>query len=140
MNKLKDYFIYFSCFLFTAIGIYLFTDSFINNEFDKTNEELFKKRFINLAGILFFGIGGFVIYFFKKYPHEDNKAKLFTILLGCLGFVMMSLAIIIYPESFKKGPKIIKYFIGFIGLIFFGFGLVFSTIKLIKYKSKKELK
>lgn len=64
MNKLKDYFIYFSCFLFTAIGIYLFADSFINNEFNKTNEELFKERFINLAGILFFGIGGFVIYFF----------------------------------------------------------------------------
>lgn len=140
MNKLKDYLIYFSCFLFTLIGIYLFVDSFINKEFNKTNEELFKERFINLAGILFFGIGGFVIYFFKKYPDEDNKAKLFTILFGCLGFVMMSLAIIIYQENFKRGSKIIKYIIGFIGLIFFGFGMIFSTIKLIKYKSKKELK
>lgn len=135
MNKLKDYFIYFSCFLFTVFSIFLLINSFINNEFDKTNEELFKERFINIAGTLLFGIGGFGIYFLKKYPHEDNKAKLFTILLGCLGFVMMSLAIIIYPESFKKGPKIIKYIIGFIGLIFFGFGLVFSIIKLIKHKS-----
>lgn len=134
MNKLKDYFIYFSSFLFTAINIFLFINSFLSNEFDKTKEELFRERFINLAGILFFGIGGFGIYFFKKYPHEDNRVKLFTILFGCLGFVMMSLAIIIYPESFKRGPKIIKYFFGFIGLIFFGFGLVFSAIKLIKYK------
>ena len=134
MNKLKDYLIYFSCFLFTVISIYLFADSFINSEFNKTNEVLFKERFINLAGILFFGIGGFVIYFFKKHPHEDNKAKLFTILFGCLGFVMMSLAIIIYPESFKRGSKIIKYIIGFIGLIFFGIGFLFSLSKLIKYK------
>lgn len=134
MNKLKDYLIYFSCFLFTAIGIYLFTDSFINNELNKTYEELFKERFINLAGILFFGIGGFVIYFLKRYSHEDNKAKLFTILFGCLGFVMMCLAIIIYPESFKRGSKIVKYIIGFIGLIFFGFGFLLSLLKLIKYK------
>lgn len=134
MNKLKDYLIYFSCFLFTATSIYLFTDSFINEEFNKTNEELFKERFINLAGILFFGIGGFVVYFFKKYPHEDSKAKLFTILFGCLGFVMVSLALIVYPESFKRGSKIAKYIIGFTGLIFFGIGFLLSLSKLIKYK------
>lgn len=134
MNKVKEYFIYFICFVFTVIGIYFFIDSFVNNEFQKSELQLFRERYINLAGILFFGSGGFVIYFAKKYPHEDNKPKLFSILFGSLGFIAMSLAIIIYPESFKRGSKIVKYIIGFTGLIFFGIGFLFSLSKLIKYK------
>lgn len=134
MTKLKGYSIYLICFVFTVLGIYFLIESFTDSTFEKSEQNLFRERFINLAGILFFGSGGFVIYFSKKYPHLDNKPKLFSILFGCLGFIFMCLAIIIYPESFKKGPKIVKYTIGIIGLIFFGFGLILSLIKLIRYK------
>jgi hypothetical protein len=47
-------------------------------------------------------------------------------------FILNSLFLILYPEEFRKGSKLLKLIIGYSGLIFFGLGLIASIALLLK--------
>lgn len=141
MSKTKNYFLYTIFILFTAFGIYLLIDSFTNQELHFSEAGLLKKRIKYMNGILFFGGLGYIYYLIKekKFDPKANMLKTNIIMFfGCLIFVLNCLFLILHPEEFKKGAKLIKIIIGCAGILFFGSGLLMSIYRLMKNLSNKN--
>ncbi|CAD5340799.1 hypothetical protein [Flavobacterium bizetiae] len=139
MSKIKNYFLYTVFILFTVFGVYLLIDSFINPELEFPEVVLVKKRIKYINSILFFGGLGCIYYLIKERKIEINKNTFktnITMLFGCLIFVLNCLFLVLHPEEFKKGNKLIKMIIGYTGILFFGAGLLMSVFRLIKNLSK----
>lgn len=135
MSRIKNYFLYTVFISFTLIGVYLLVDSFINPELQFSEAVSLKKRFEYLNTILFFGGLGYIYYLIKgkKVDTSKNTFKTnITMFFGCLIFVLNCLFLILHPEEFKRGNELIKIIIGYIGILFFGAGLIMSIYKLIK--------
>ncbi|CAA9203410.1 hypothetical protein FLA105534_04616 [Flavobacterium bizetiae] len=131
--------IYTVFILFTVFGVYLLIDSFINPELEFPEVVLVKKRIKYINSILFFGGLGCIYYLIKERKIEINKNTFktnITMLFGCLIFVLNCLFLVLHPEEFKKGNKLIKMIIGYTGILFFGAGLLMSVFRLIKNLSK----
>lgn len=135
MSKIKNYFLYTVFILFTVFGVYLLTDSFINPELEFPKAVVIKKRIEYINSILFFGGLGYIYYLIKERKIETNKNTFktnITMFFGCLIFVLNCLFLVLHPEEFKKGTKVIKMIIGYTGILFFGTGLLIAVFRLIK--------
>jgi len=138
MSKIKNYFLYTVFILFTILGVYLLVDSFINKEYF-SETVVVKKRIEYFNCILFFGGLGYIYYLIKEKKIDTNTNTFKTniaMFFGCLIFVLNCLFLILYPEEFKRGNKLIKIIIGYTGILFFGAGLLMAVYKLIKNLSK----
>ncbi|MES2811992.1 MAG: hypothetical protein V4670_05920 [Bacteroidota bacterium] len=134
MKDLKHYIVLSISTTFSVIGTYLLIQSFISPDTSIGQQELFKDRFINLSGIIFFG-GGAVGYFLLKRQNTNNNTKTgIGILFSSLGFLLMGLALIIYPEEFRKGTLFYKYLIGYISFVFSLIGIIIALILILKRK------
>lgn len=110
-------------------------DSFINSELEFPETVLIKNRLIYVNTILFFGGLGYIYYLIKEKKVDTNKNTFktnITMFFACLLFVLNCLFLILYPEEFKRGNNVIKMIIGYIGLLYFGAGLIMAIYKLIK--------
>lgn len=139
MSKTKNYFLYTIFILFTVFGIYLLIDSFINPELEFSEDVVLKNRIKYINTILFFGGLGYIYYLIKERKIDTNQNTFKTniaMLFGCLIFVLNSLFLILHPEEFKKGTKLIQMIIGYSSILFFGAGLLMSIYRLIKNLSK----
>ena len=135
MSKIKNYFLYTIFILATILGIYLLIDSFINSELEFPETVSIKNRLIYVNTILFFGGLGYIHYLIKEKKVDTNKNTFktnITMFFACLLFVLNCLFLILYPEEFKRGNNVIKMIIGYIGLLYFGAGLIMAIYKLIK--------
>ncbi|MFH7017115.1 hypothetical protein [Flavobacterium sp. FlaQc-47] len=135
MSKIKNYLLNTIFILATILGIYLLIDSFINPELEFPETVLIKNRFIYANTILFFGGLGYIYYLIKEKKVDTNRNTFETnisMFFACLIFVLNCLFLILYPEEFKRGNNVIKMIIGYIGLLFFGSGLIMAIYKLIK--------
>ncbi|CAI2766985.1 hypothetical protein [Flavobacterium collinsii] len=139
MSKVKNYFLYTIFILFTVSGVYLLVDSFINPETEFSNAFTLKKRIKYINCILLFGGLGYIHYLIKERKIETNENTFKTniaMFFACLIFVLNCLLLVLHPEEFKKGNKLIKMIIGYTGILFFGAGLLMSVFRLIKKLSK----
>lgn len=139
MSKIKNYFLYTVFISFTILGMYLLIDSFISQELNFSETVIVKKRIEYINCILFFGGLGYIYYLIKERKIDTNTNTFKTniaMFFGCLIFVLNCLFLILYPEEFKRGNKLIKIIIGYTGILFFGAGLLMSVYKLIKNFSK----
>ncbi len=133
--QIKNYLIYICCGLFTLLEITLLADSFINPETESFSNSVLKERLQHCNSILFFGGLGYVYFSIKNREKEYNTnkyKKYFLMFFASLIFILNSLFLILYPEEFRKGSKLLKLIIGYSGLIFFGLGLIASIALLLK--------
>lgn len=139
MSKIKNYFLYTVFILFTVFSAYLLIDSFTDPESGFPKAVVIKKRIEYINSILFFGGLGYIYYLIKERKIETNKNSFktnITMFFGCLIFVLNCLFLVLHPEEFKKGTKLLKMIIGYTGILFFGAGLLMSVFRLIKNLSK----
>ncbi|MBS7232399.1 hypothetical protein KHA90_15365 [Flavobacterium psychroterrae] len=142
MSKINNYFLYTLFILLTILGAYLFIDSFTNQELDFSKAVAVKKRMEYVNFILFFGGLGYIYYLIKEKKIDTNKNTFKTniaMFFGCLIFILNCLFLILYPEEFKRGNKLIKTIIGYTGILFFGAGLLMALYRSIKNISKINL-
>jgi len=146
--------IYLICFLFFLGGSWAIYKSFTNIDLDISSEELFKKQLILVCSTLFFTGCGLFLYFLNKENAKENKfisyhlnpiiirgsySKNLLLLFSCLFIFIICIPLTLYPEGFDFGNKYEKITIGVIGILFFGFGLIVSFLKLFNNNSSIEI-
>jgi uncharacterized membrane protein len=153
-QKWKMRLIYLICFLFFLGGSWALSKSYTTIDPENSSEEVFKERLILVCSTLFFTGCGLFLYFLNKENEKENKfisyhlnpiiirgsySKNLLLLFSCIFFIVICIPLTIYPEEFDFGNNYEKIVIGIAGLLFFGFGLIVSFLKLFNNNSTIEI-
>ena len=133
-EKMKKLF-YFICIILTIGSIFLIVVS----------EEI-ETVLISIMNLLLFGVGGVCFYVLDKKGNKnigqekvitvtDKRGKMIALALACSGFVFAGYLMLPFNHLFdgtRGYTPVLGYIAGIAGILFFGFGLITSIIRLIK--------
>jgi len=140
---ISDKLFYAVCILFSIIAVFLIIVS------KETNDIL-----RGLVWLFFWSAGGICYYVLNRKGSKrvgqggiasitDDRGKMMALMIGCLAFVIAGYSALpfnhLYDDSNRYTPAF-GWIIGTISILFFGFGLIVSIIKLVKPRVAMQIK